>query len=189
MAPKSDDVPMRKGVRRGTNGRHILQNLGMGWIVRSVPNAILRHLSASSPFTHNRDHFDGPCTALELWTLRFVFPLLQFLCLGGNLLNLLVYSFPYFGDNSSVHLLRAKAVANLFFVQCRLLEVLHAWVPLQSRLEWLYWHSRPWMITMGNLNGTISTWQAFGLCLTIVLLKIKDDHVHLVAGPPLLAND
>ncbi|KAL3103088.1 hypothetical protein niasHS_002274 [Heterodera schachtii] len=137
----------------------------------------------ASPFAHNRDHFDGPCTALELWTLRFVFPLLQFLCLGGNLLNLLVYSFPYFGDNSSVHLLRAKAVANLFFVQCRLLEVLHAWVPLQSRLEWLYWHSRPWMITMGNLNGTISTWMTMFISLQTMICVLWPFSFRIWCGP------
>uniref|UniRef100_A0A914GYB4 G-protein coupled receptors family 1 profile domain-containing protein n=1 Tax=Globodera rostochiensis TaxID=31243 RepID=A0A914GYB4_GLORO len=113
--------------------------------------------ASSLPVAHNREHFAGPCTALELWTLRFVFPLLQLLCLGGNLFNLLVYSLPYFGDNSF----------------CRLLEVLHAWLPLQSNLEWLYWHSRPWMITVSNLNGTISTWMTMFISLQTMVCVLR----------------
>jgi hypothetical protein len=35
---------------------------------------------------------------------------------------------------------------------------LHAWLPLNPHLETLYWHSRPWLITLGNLNGTLATW-------------------------------
>jgi hypothetical protein len=72
---------------------------------------------------HNRQHFLGPCTALELFCLRFLFPLLQLLSLAGNVFNLLVYRLPYFSGSSAVHFLRAKALANLLFVQSRLFEV------------------------------------------------------------------
>uniref|UniRef100_A0A914RZ95 Protein RFT1 homolog n=1 Tax=Parascaris equorum TaxID=6256 RepID=A0A914RZ95_PAREQ len=51
-------------------------------------------------------------------------PLLQLLCLSGNVLNLLIYLLPYFDGSSSVHFLRAKAIANLVFVESRLFELL-----------------------------------------------------------------
>lgn len=118
---------------------------------------------------HNRQHFHGPCTSMELFCLRFLFPLLQLLSLGGNVFNLLVYRLPYFGGSSAVHFLRAKALANLLFVQSRLLESLHAWMPLNAHLEWLYWYSRPWLITLGNLNGTIATWMTLLVCIETVV--------------------
>jgi hypothetical protein len=60
---------------------------------------------------------------MELFSLRYLFPLLQLLSLAGNVFNLLVYRLPYFGGSSAVHFLRAKALANLLFVQSRLFEV------------------------------------------------------------------
>ena len=134
---------------------------------------------------HNPQHFHGSCTSLELFCLRFLFPLLQMLSFGGNLFNLLVYRLPYFRGSSAVHFLRAKALANLLFVQSRLLEVrsfkaltklnfpvvqsIHAWAPLHPGLEWLYWYSRPWLITLGNLNGTVATWLTLLVCAETVI--------------------
>ena len=81
------------------------------------------------------------------------------LCLFGNALNLLIYRLPYFEGSSSVHFLRAKALANLVFVQSRMLEVIHAWIyRAEPDFEGVYWNTRPFMITVANISGTISTW-------------------------------
>lgn len=107
---------------------------------------------------HNPE-LDSACGRVETTIAQYVLPILQLLCLFGNIINLLIYRLPYFDGSSSVHFLRAKALANLIFVQCRIFEVIHAWtVQAIPDFEGLYWNSRPFMITVANISGTISTW-------------------------------
>lgn len=81
------------------------------------------------------------------------------LCLFGNILNLLIYRLPYFQGSTSVHFLKAKAYANLIFVESRILEVVHAWT-MQPNLsfEQFYWYSKPYVITIASISGIVSTW-------------------------------
>lgn len=55
--------------------------------------------------------------------LQYAVPPLMMLCFIGNMLNVLIYGLPYFEGSSSVHFLRAKAIANMVFMFSRILEV------------------------------------------------------------------
>lgn len=107
---------------------------------------------------HNAE-YDTECSHFDHMISRYVLPWLLMLCLFGNVLNIMIYRLPYFDGSSSVHFLRVKALANLIFVQSRLFEIVHAWskVPEPS-FEAFYWNTRPFIITIANICGTISTW-------------------------------
>ncbi|VDK47963.1 unnamed protein product [Anisakis simplex] len=95
-------------------------------------------------------------------------PFLQLLCLSGNVLNLLIYRLPYFDGSSSVHFLRAKALANL---------VIHAWtLEPHDSFEPLYWQTKPFVITAANISGTISTWMTLLVTIETVLCVLMPFH-------------
>lgn len=73
-------------------------------------------------YVHNRGR-ETICGIIERQINQFVMPSILILCLIGNILNLLIYRLPYFQGSASVHFLKAKAYANLVFVESRLLEV------------------------------------------------------------------
>lgn len=75
-----------------------------------------------SKYIHNNG-YDNACGQVERQINQFAMPMLQLLCLSGNILNLLIYRLPYFQGSTSVHFLRVKAYANLVFVESRILEV------------------------------------------------------------------
>uniref|UniRef100_A0A1I7YP68 G_PROTEIN_RECEP_F1_2 domain-containing protein n=1 Tax=Steinernema glaseri TaxID=37863 RepID=A0A1I7YP68_9BILA len=107
---------------------------------------------------HNLDYFTD-CSKFEQSISRWIVPLLQLLCFLGNVLNILIYRLPYFDGSSSVHFLRAKALANLIFVLSRIFEVIHAWTTeANAQFEIAYWTTKPYVITVANVSGTISTW-------------------------------
>lgn len=89
------------------------------------------------------------------------------LCLFGNVINLLIYRLPYFHGSSAVYFLRAKAIANIIFVESRTFEVFHAWLyalgidNLSNSFEKIYWNTKPFIITIANISGTLSTWYIF----------------------------
>nr|CRZ25815.1 Bm3355 [Brugia malayi] len=72
-------------------------------------------------YIHNSG-YDSACGRVERQINQFVMPMLQLLCLSGNILNLLIYRLPYFQGSTSVHFLKVKAYANLVFVESRVLE-------------------------------------------------------------------
>ncbi|KAK6109944.1 7 transmembrane receptor (rhodopsin family) protein [Brugia pahangi] len=97
-------------------------------------------------------------------------PMLQLLCLSGNILNLLIYRLPYFQGSTSVHFLKVKAYANLVFVESRVLEVIHAWnVHADPAFETFYWYTKPYVITMASISGTVSTWMTLVITIETVL--------------------
>ncbi|CAB3399110.1 unnamed protein product [Caenorhabditis bovis] len=116
-------------------------------------------LSSMLPGYRHIMNFTSGCDFVELTYLQYGVPPLMLLCFVGNMLNLLIYGLPYFDGSSSVHFLRAKAVFNIIFMFSRILEVLHAssLAPL-SWLEPLFWKSRPYMMMISNISGTMSTW-------------------------------
>ncbi|KHN79813.1 hypothetical protein Tcan_07570 [Toxocara canis] len=124
----------------------------------------------SLPACSHNPEYSSDCGRFERNINQFAMPLLQLLCLSGNVLNLLIYRLPYFDGSSSVHFLRAKALANLVFVQSRLLEVIHAWTsqPVDS-FEPFYWRTKPYLITAANISGTVSTWMTLFVTIETVL--------------------
>uniref|UniRef100_A0A7E4VLQ2 G_PROTEIN_RECEP_F1_2 domain-containing protein n=1 Tax=Panagrellus redivivus TaxID=6233 RepID=A0A7E4VLQ2_PANRE len=118
---------------------------------------------------HNPDYYSS-CGSVEHLISQYAIPILQLLCLFGNVINLLIYRLPYFDGSSSVHFLRAKALANLIFVQSRVFEVIHAWTyEAQPVFERTYWDTKPYFITIANISGTISTWMTFLVTIETVL--------------------
>ncbi|MCP9266326.1 hypothetical protein DINM_021857 [Dirofilaria immitis] len=90
-------------------------------------------------YIHNSG-YDSACGQVEKQINQFAMPMLQLLCLSGNILNLFIYRLPYFQGSTSVHFLKVKAYANLVFVESRLLEVIHAWtVNADPSFEPFYW--------------------------------------------------
>uniref|UniRef100_A0AC34FBE7 G-protein coupled receptors family 1 profile domain-containing protein n=1 Tax=Panagrolaimus sp. ES5 TaxID=591445 RepID=A0AC34FBE7_9BILA len=123
-----------------------------------------------TPVIEHNPEFYSTCSGVEQFIAQYTLPILQLLCLFGNVLNLLIYRLPYFEGSSSVHFLRAKALANLVFVQSRTLEVIHAWIyKSDPDFEGVYWNTRPFMITVANISGTISTWMTLLVTIETVL--------------------
>uniref|UniRef100_A0A914VR53 G-protein coupled receptors family 1 profile domain-containing protein n=1 Tax=Plectus sambesii TaxID=2011161 RepID=A0A914VR53_9BILA len=115
--------------------------------------------------------FLSECGLVERRVLQLAVPFMLLMCIIGNVLNLLIYSLPYFAGSSAVHFLQGKALANLLFVTSRLMEIIHAWTPLDNpdpNLEFAYWWSKPYIITVANICGTLSTW--FTLIVTVETL-------------------
>lgn len=111
------------------------------------------------PLIEHAADFHSACSQVDHQIARYVLPVLQLLCLGGNAFNLLIYRLPYFDGSSSVNFLRVKAVANFIFVESRLLEVAHAWTgEANAQFEVVYWKTKPFVITLANISGTVSTW-------------------------------
>lgn len=105
--------------------------------------------------------FLSECGLVERRVHQVAVPFMVLMCIIGNVLNLLIYSLPYFSGSSAVHFLQGKALANLLFVTSRLMEIIHAWTPLNNpdaNLEYAYWSSKPYIITVANICGTLSTW-------------------------------
>lgn len=76
-----------------------------------------------------------------------------------DVFTLLIYRLPYFEGSCSVNFLRVKAIANFIFVQSRILEVIHAWTfEPNATFEIIFWSSKPFIITIANISGTVSTW-------------------------------
>ncbi|EFP11150.1 hypothetical protein GCK72_017912 [Caenorhabditis remanei] len=115
-------------------------------------------------------NFTSGCDWAELTYLQYAVPPLMTLCFFGNMLNVLIYGLPYFEGSSSVHFLRAKAIANMVFMFSRILEVLHASnaQPL-SYLEPLFWKSRPYLMMVSNISGTMSTWLTLMVTMETVM--------------------
>ncbi|EFO15349.1 hypothetical protein LOAG_13161 [Loa loa] len=103
--------------------------------------------------------------------------MLQLLCLSGNILNLLIYRLPYFRGSTSVHFLKVKAYANLVFVESRIFEVIHAWnVHADPAFETFYWYTKPYVIAMASISGTISTWMTLVITIETVLCVLLPFH-------------
>ncbi|VIO86200.1 Uncharacterized protein BM_BM3355 [Brugia malayi] len=120
-------------------------------------------------YIHNSG-YDSACGRVERQINQFVMPMLQLLCLSGNILNLLIYRLPYFQGSTSVHFLKVKAYANLVFVESRVLEVIHAWnVHANPAFETFYWYTKPYVITMASISGTVSTWMTLVITIETVL--------------------
>jgi hypothetical protein len=122
---------------------------------------------------HNSDYYTF-CSSFDHLIAKFLLPILQLFCLFGNGFNLLIYRLPYFDGSSSVNFLRAKAIANFIFVQSRVFEVFHAWsYEANEPFETWYWSTKPFIITVANISGTISTWLTLfitvetALCVTL----------------------
>ncbi|EGT47016.1 hypothetical protein CAEBREN_04122 [Caenorhabditis brenneri] len=115
-------------------------------------------------------NFTSGCDWAELTYLRYAVPPLMVLCLVGNMLNILIYGLPYFEGSSSVHFLRAKAIANMVFMFSRILEVIHAisTEPV-GWLEPLFWKSRPYLMMVSNISGTLSTWLTLMVTMETVM--------------------
>ncbi|CAJ0583314.1 unnamed protein product, partial [Mesorhabditis spiculigera] len=119
---------------------------------------------------HNPQIFYSDCGAFEIGILKYAVPPLMILCLIGNFLNLMIYKLSYFDGSSSVHFLRAKALANTIFVLSRLFEVIHAWTPVADPFwEPIFWHTRAYIITISNISGTIATWLTLMVTFETVL--------------------
>ncbi|KAL3981737.1 7 transmembrane receptor (rhodopsin family) protein [Acanthocheilonema viteae] len=104
-------------------------------------------------------------------------PLLQLLCLSGNILNLLIYRLPYFQGSTSVHFLKVKAYANLVFVEFRIFEVIHAWnLNADPSFETFYWYTKPFVITIASISGTVSTWMTLVITVETVLCVLLPFH-------------
>uniref|UniRef100_A0A8R1DZ36 G_PROTEIN_RECEP_F1_2 domain-containing protein n=1 Tax=Caenorhabditis japonica TaxID=281687 RepID=A0A8R1DZ36_CAEJA len=115
-------------------------------------------------------NFTSGCDLVELTYLKYAVPPLMALCFMGNLLNVLIYGLPYFEGSSSVHFLRAKAIANMVFMFSRIFEVMHASsIYTSSWLEPLFWKSRPYMMTISNVSGTMSTWLTLMVTMETVM--------------------
>ncbi|CAD6184991.1 unnamed protein product [Caenorhabditis auriculariae] len=134
-----------------------------------------RHIEQCSsdtdaPYFRHIMNFSAVCNVVEIMYLQYVVPPLMFLCLMGNVLNLLIYSLAYFDGSSSVHFLRAKAIFNMIFVFSRVFEVLHASSPQAiSWLETLFWKTRPYMMMISNISGTMSTWLTLMVTMETVM--------------------
>ncbi|KAI6201210.1 G-PROTEIN-RECEP-F1-2 domain-containing protein [Aphelenchoides besseyi] len=115
---------------------------------------------------HNSEYYSF-CNSFNLVITKFLLPILLLLCLFGNGFNLIIYRLPYFEGSSSVNFLRAKAIANFIFVESRVLEVIHAWSSNNpnDKFESLFWTSRPFVITIANISGTISTWLTLAITI------------------------
>ncbi|KAI6241547.1 G-PROTEIN-RECEP-F1-2 domain-containing protein [Aphelenchoides fujianensis] len=108
-------------------------------------------LKVLGPITgHNPEHLSF-CNSFNLIIARFLLPLLQLFNLFGNCFTLLIYRLSYFDGSSSVNFLRAKAVANLIFWCTRTSS-------RNDAFEKLFWTTRPFVITLANISGTLSTW-------------------------------
>uniref|UniRef100_A0A0R3S5N6 G_PROTEIN_RECEP_F1_2 domain-containing protein n=1 Tax=Elaeophora elaphi TaxID=1147741 RepID=A0A0R3S5N6_9BILA len=104
-------------------------------------------------------------------------PMLQLLCLSGNILNLLIYRLPYFQGSTSVHFLKVKAYANLVFVESRIFEVIHAWnVHADPSFETFYWYTKPYVIAIASISGTVSTWMTLVITIETVLCVLLPFH-------------
>ncbi|TMS36241.1 hypothetical protein L596_003453 [Steinernema carpocapsae] len=117
-----------------------------------------KHSENATIVEHNLDYYSD-CSKFEHSISKWIVPFLMMLCFLGNVLNILIYRLPYFDGSSSVHFLRAKALANLIFVLSRIFEVIHAWtIEASAQFELTYWTTKPFVITVANVSGTISTW-------------------------------
>ncbi|VDN06188.1 unnamed protein product [Thelazia callipaeda] len=121
--------------------------------------------------------YDTVCGRVERRINQFAMPLLQLLCLLGNILNLLIYRLPYFQGSTSVHFLKVKAYANLVFVESRIFEVIHSWtMQPDASFEQFYWHSKPYVITVASMSGTISTWMTLVVTIETVFCVLLPFH-------------
>uniref|UniRef100_A0A915PN59 G-protein coupled receptors family 1 profile domain-containing protein n=1 Tax=Setaria digitata TaxID=48799 RepID=A0A915PN59_9BILA len=127
-------------------------------------------------YIHNSD-YDSTCGQVERQINQFAMPMLQLLCLSGNILNLLIYRLPYFQGSTSVHFLKVKAYANLVFVESRVFEVIHAWtVYADASFESFYWYTKPYVIAMASVSGTVSTWMTLVITIETVLCVLLPFH-------------
>uniref|UniRef100_A0A915DWU6 G-protein coupled receptors family 1 profile domain-containing protein n=1 Tax=Ditylenchus dipsaci TaxID=166011 RepID=A0A915DWU6_9BILA len=111
--------------------------------------------SGTVPTTNHSPEYFSECGQVERLIAQYALPVLQIFCLFGNVMNLLIYRLPYFHGSSAVYFLRAKALANLLFVESRSFEVLHAWLFVPNdQFEELYWKSRPYIITVANISAS-----------------------------------
>ncbi|CAD5215756.1 unnamed protein product [Bursaphelenchus okinawaensis] len=121
---------------------------------------------------HNEDYYKQ-CAEYDHQIARYVLPILQILCFFGNAFNLLIYRLPYFDGSSSVNFLRVKTIANFIFVESRILEVLHSFTyEANSQLEPFYWKTKPFIITVANISGTLSTWLTLFVTIETALCVI-----------------
>lgn len=98
---------------------------------------------------------------LERQCYRYILPLLFIFCIVGNTLNLMVYRSPYFDGSVTVHVLRFKGLANIGVLTALWLEIIHAWTPVATpypTVEKVYWISKPYVLSLINFCGTLSTW-------------------------------
>ncbi|VBB29372.1 unnamed protein product [Acanthocheilonema viteae] len=127
-------------------------------------------------YIHNSG-YDNTCGKVERQINQFAMPLLQLLCLSGNILNLLIYRLPYFQGSTSVHFLKVKAYANLVFVEFRIFEVIHAWnLNADPSFETFYWYTKPFVITIASISGTVSTWMTLVITVETVLCVLLPFH-------------
>ena len=92
-------------------------------IINITVNFLLNFFFFSVPISAHTPYYYSDCGTFERAINQYAIPLLQLLCLAGNFSNLLIYRLPYFDGSASVHFLRAKAIANIIFVQSRIFEV------------------------------------------------------------------
>ncbi|OZC08153.1 hypothetical protein X798_04846 [Onchocerca flexuosa] len=127
-------------------------------------------------YIHNNG-YDSACGQVERQINQFAMPILQLLCLSGNILNLLIYRLPYFQGSTSVHFLKVKAYANLVFVESRLFEVIHAWTAhADPAFESFYWYTKPYVIAAASISGTLSTWMTLVITIETVLCVLLPFH-------------
>ncbi|KAI1724545.1 hypothetical protein Ddc_05787 [Ditylenchus destructor] len=159
-----------------------VQSLGIGECYELLSSILQLEMSGirpcslphTPPHTMHSSDFHSECGNVERQISSYAIPILQVLCLFGNVLNLLVYRLPYFHGSSAVYFLRAKAIANLIFVESRVLEVIHAWMPTaDANVEFLYWRSRPLIISIANISGTLSTWVTLFITIETAMCVIS----------------
>ncbi|VDK68674.1 unnamed protein product [Onchocerca ochengi] len=127
-------------------------------------------------YIHNSG-YDSACGQVERQINQFAMPILQLLCLSGNILNLLIYRLPYFQGSTSVHFLKVKTYANLVFVESRVFEVIHAWtVHADPAFESFYWYTKPYVIAAASISGTLSTWMTLVITIETVLCVLLPFH-------------
>ncbi|CAI5449959.1 unnamed protein product [Caenorhabditis angaria] len=108
----------------------------------------------SLPLYRHSIKFLTGCDYVEILYLQYLVPPLMILCFIGNMLNLLIYGLP---------LLRRLI---------KVIEVLHASSPPLDPFDWLepfFWSTKPYLMWISNISGTMSTWLTLMVTMETVM--------------------
>ncbi|CAJ0949782.1 unnamed protein product, partial [Mesorhabditis belari] len=113
---------------------------------------------SNDSFAYNPSH-DSECGLVDLLLKRYAISPLILFCVFGNMFNLIIHRFSYANGDTLFPYFKAKVIVNSIFVFSRVFEMIHAWGKKPSQLwEPIFWMTRPYMIAIANISGTVSIW-------------------------------
>lgn len=119
---------------------------------------VAQHTNNGCPHNDVFMQENDECNAWKAFIFEYLFPWVLILAILGNALTLAVYRSRYLKSAATVLLLAVKAQANLAFVCCLTMEMLHYFVSDESPFQEVYWRSRPYTLFLANYFDSLAVW-------------------------------